>query len=586
MELNVLKSHLKTTVLTLLGRQKSQREIQRLTGVDRKTIRRYQALRASQAAEANSPGVTAGSGAVEGEIPPPRPPGLGEPSAPSTGNFASSACEPHRTWIEQQVRLKRNGRAIYQDLVDQFGFASSYESVKRFVRGLRREAPHQFDRLEFLAGEEAQVDYGEGALTLDPRTGRYRRPRLFVMTLRYSRRSFRRVVWRSSQQVWAQLHEEAFRYFGGCPAYVVLDNLKEGVIKPDLYEPELNRVYAAMLEHYGVVADPARVRDPNRKGTVENAIQHTQGTALAGRRFDAIEAQNDFLMHWEEKWASKRIHGSAQRQVEAMFQEEKPHLRPLPIESFRYFTEEIRTVYDDTTVRVDGSYYAARPAPIGSKVQVRVYTSTIEIRDRSTQALLRIHSRATHPGSVNLPYSERPFNPSRETSFLLARAGEIGPQTKALCQHLFETEGRVGQRAMWGIVGLARKYPARLIEQACDHALRNRICRYKLVRTLVERLFAEAVARFEPTPESVVPLTQEHALIRSAAEYGDLFNLGARHSANTDKQVAEPAENDSASRRARIVSATLASSDDASASTSFCGDAQTTFIPTNGDTNV
>ncbi|MFK4719370.1 transposase [Bradyrhizobium niftali] len=255
MELNVLKSHLKTTVLTLLGRQKSQREIQRLTGVDRKTIRRYQALRASQAAEANSPGVTAGSGAVEAEIPPPRPPGLDEPSAPSTGNFASSACEPHRTWIEQQVHLKRNGRAIYQDLVDQFGFASSYESVKRFVRGLWREAPHQFDRLEFLAGEEAQVDYGEGALTLDPRTGRYRRPRLFVMTLRYSRRSFRRVVWRSSRQVWAQLHEEAFRYFGGCPAYVVLDNLKEGVIKPDLYEPELNRVYAAMLEHYGVVAD-------------------------------------------------------------------------------------------------------------------------------------------------------------------------------------------------------------------------------------------------------------------------------------------------------------------------------------------
>ena len=237
-------------------------------------------------------------------------------------------------------------------------------------------------------------------------------------------------------------------------------------------------------------------------------------------------------------------------------------------------------------IRVDGSFYAARPAPIGSKVVVRIYTSTIEIRERSTQALLRIHSRATHAGSVILPHNERPFNPSRETSFLLARAGDVGPQTKALCQHPFESEGRVGQRAMWGIVGLARKYPARFVEQACDHALRSRICRYKLVRTLVERMFAEAVARFEQTPEPALPLTQEHPLIRPAAEYGDLFSLGAQHSANNDKQVAEPAENDSASRRARIVSATLASSDDASASTSLRGDARTTSIPSNGDTNV
>ena len=149
-----------------------------------------------------------------------------------------------------------NGQAIYQELVDHYGFLPSYESVKRFVRGLRHADPHQFDRLEFHPGEEAQVDYGEGALTVDPNSGRYRRPRLFVMTLRYSRRSFRRVVWKSGQQVWAQLHEEAFRYFGGVPSYIVLDNLKEGVIKPDLYEPELNPVYSVMLAHYGVVADP------------------------------------------------------------------------------------------------------------------------------------------------------------------------------------------------------------------------------------------------------------------------------------------------------------------------------------------
>ncbi|MEY9403741.1 hypothetical protein ABIF66_000977 [Bradyrhizobium japonicum] len=85
-ELNVLKRHLQSTVLTLLDRNTSQREIHRLTGVDRKTIRRYQALRAG--AEANSPGeVTTGSVSADGQIPPPRPPAFGTSEATVTSSL-------------------------------------------------------------------------------------------------------------------------------------------------------------------------------------------------------------------------------------------------------------------------------------------------------------------------------------------------------------------------------------------------------------------------------------------------------------------------------------------------------------------
>ncbi len=396
--MNVLTPQQRSTVVTLLKNKVSQYEINRKTGIDRKTIRKLaQEMLTAQAPASNSPMAT-DSPEVAGQIPPPRPPApSGSPSSALPAH-ARSSCEPHRVWIEAQVSLGRNATAIYQELVDGHGFQSRYNSVKRFCRSVRKSEPEQFDRLEFLRAEEAQVDYGEGALTLYPASSRYRKPRLFVMTLRYSRRSFRRVVWKSSSEVWARLHEEAFRYFGGCPQYVVLDNLKEGVIKPDIFEPELNRVYAAMLAHYGVVADPARIRDPNRKGTVESAIQHTQATALKGRRFESIEAQNAYLAHWEENWAAKRIHGRAKRQVEEMFQEERHHLRPLPIESFRYFTEGSRTVLDDTTVQVDGAWYAARPAPIGAAVLVRLYAHEIEIRDLKTLALIRRHSRATHKG--------------------------------------------------------------------------------------------------------------------------------------------------------------------------------------------
>ena len=86
----------------------------------------------------------------------------------------------------------------------------------------------------------------------------------------------------------------------------------------------------ALLGAVLALADPARVRDPNRKGSVENAIGHTQATALKGKRFETIEEQNTYLEHWETKWAASRIHGSERRQVQAMFEEERPHLQPLP----------------------------------------------------------------------------------------------------------------------------------------------------------------------------------------------------------------------------------------------------------------
>ena len=331
-----------------------------MTGVDRKTIRRYAAVK-----------IPRGGHRLGGARLSPKSP------TPATGSSTLSACEAHRTWIEAQVQLGRNAVSIYQDLVEQHGFAHRYNSVKRFVRTLRAREPERFDVLEFLPGEEAQVDYGQGALTRCA-NGKYRRPYLFVMTLKYSGKCFRKVTWKTSQQIWAQLHEQAWRSFGGTSRYVVLDNLREGVITPDLYEPALNPVYAAMLDHYGAVADVCRVGDPNRKGTVERAIQYTQDTALKGRRFESIEEQNIWLAHWEERWAAPRIHGRKKRQILEMFAEEKPHLRPLPIAGLRYFDQLVRTVDDAGTVQVGGSFYATGRAPLYSEVLVRVY----EQRDR------------------------------------------------------------------------------------------------------------------------------------------------------------------------------------------------------------
>jgi len=547
--MNVLKPHLQTTVKTLLGRGISQREINRKTGVDRKTIRKYgqrDGLEADQGVlGSESPTeqhVATGIDTQFGQIPPPRPPARDK----KVPKHARSACEPHREWIEEQVRLGRNGMAIYQDLVERFGFTHKYNSVKRFVRGLKSKDPRQYDRLEFLPGEEAQVDYGTGALTVY-REGKYRRPRLFVMTLKYSARAFRKVVWRSSKQTWSRLHEEAFRYFGGCPQYVTLDNLKEGVIKPDIYDPELNELYAAVLEHYGVTADPARVADPNRKGTVENTVKHTQDTALKGRRFDSIEAQNDWLMHWEERWAAPRIHGRAKRQVAEMFKEEQPYLEPLPLVPFRYFEQATRTVYDDGTIQVNKAYYAAAPAPLHSKVVVRIYDDQIEILDPVRMELIRRHGKSHRPGSVLMRPEERIFNPSRETDRLLARAERIGPQTFSLCETWFNQEGRTGQRRMYGLVNLVRHYPARHVEKAAELAKRNGLRSSKAIRRMVESMAAESDET--ESVEDQAGLIQEHPLIRAGEDYAAFWNQHAAQRAVPERPVAQTVS----SERSQIV---------------------------------
>jgi transposase/5S rRNA maturation endonuclease (ribonuclease M5) len=550
--MNVLKPHLQATVKTLLVKGISQREINRKIGVDRKTIRKYGRLGGFVADQgevffaSKSPTgqeVATGAGVNSGQNPPPRPPAQGS----KLPKHARSACEPHREWIEAQVRLGRNGMAIYQDLVERFGFTHKYNSVKRFVRRLKKKDPKQYDRLEFLPGEEAQVDYGKGAPTLH-RNGRYRRPRLFIMTLKYSGRAFRKVVWRSSKETWCRLHEEAFRYFGGCPQYIVLDNLKEGVIRPDIYDPQLNALYAAVLEHYRVTADPARVGDSNRKGTVENTVKHTQDTALKGRRFNLIQAQNDWLMHWEKRWAAQRIHGRSKRQVAQMFREEKPYLASLPLAPFRYFKQETRTVYDDGTIQVDKAYYAASPAPLHSKVVVRIYADQIEILDPVRMEVIRRHGRSSQPGSVLMRPEERIFNPSRETDRLLARAEMIGPHSFSLCEMWFNQEGRTGQRRMYGLVNLVRHYPARYVEKAAELAKRNGLRSCKALRRMVESIAAEADET--ESAQETDDLTQKHPLIRPGEDYAAFWK---QHAAQTTAPE-QPVEKRASSGGSAIVS--------------------------------
>ena len=124
---------------------------------------------------------------------------LGETPPDPIGKSSASASEAYRELIALELERGRNAMGIWQDLVDGHGFASSYQSVQRFVRTLRGAvSPEARVIIETQPGEEAQVDYGTGPMVRDLDSGQYRRTRLFVLTLGYSRKSVRLLVFRSS----------------------------------------------------------------------------------------------------------------------------------------------------------------------------------------------------------------------------------------------------------------------------------------------------------------------------------------------------------------------------------------------------
>src|SRR5437016_625956 len=424
---------------------------------------------------------------------------------------SASICEPFREAIELGLRQGRNAIGIWQDLVSQSGFSGRYGTVKRFVRKLRGGQTAEPCAVIITApGEEGQVDYGRGPMVRDPETGKYRRTRLFVMTLGYSRKAVRLLTFRSSSRIWAQLHEKAFRRLAGAPRIVVLDNLKEGVLTPDIYDPTLNPLFRDVLAHYGVVALPCRINDPDRKGKVESGVGHAKKTPLKGKRFESLEEAQAYLDNWELRWADTRIHGTTKRQVAAMFAEEKPFLLPLPLEPFRYYQYGERTVHLDGCVEVDAAYYSVPPGWIGKLVNVQSDSLHVRILNPKTHQLLREHVRQER-GRHRIRPEDNPKTTPCTTTQLLARAGRAGTHIGAFCEAIHQHQGEAGIRRILGVLSLAKKFGVPAVEDACAAALELRVYEYRFIRRYLER-----------RPQ--LTLRQVDPLIRQLTLYRDLIN--------------------------------------------------------------
>jgi transposase len=510
--MNQLNVSLQHSILTLAEHGWSHRRIARELDINRETVGKYLRLARSKPA-ISTPGsesepepkpaiLTSGS---EPDFDP-------EPAISTLGSGRQSSCLPWLPQIEASVVVGLSAQRIYQDLVGEHGFSGSYQAVKRFVRQLRQSQPVPFVRMEVEPGAEAQVDFGQGAWVME--SGKRRRPHLFRIVLSHSRKGYSEVVWRQTTESFIRCLENAFRYFGGVPRTLVIDNLRAAVTRADWFDPELNAKVAEFCQHYGTVMLPTRPAMPRHKGKIEAGVKYAQNNALPGRSFESLSAQNLFLLEWESGVADTRIHGTTRQQVIKIFNEvERPKLLSLPASLFPMFEEAPRTVHRDGYIELQRAYYSVPPEYVGRQVWARWESKLVRVFNQRRE-VIAVHALAepgrfaTDPNHLHSPH-RRIIQHSLD--YLLDRARLIGAHTGSWAEAMVRQRGPIGTRVLHGLLSLAQKHPAKSLESAAQKALHHGAWRLRDLRTLLEQ--------DRPTPQ--LDFLETHPLIRSLDTYRD-----------------------------------------------------------------
>jgi len=525
--MNQLKMDIQQTISTLSRGGWSQRRIARELGIDRETVARYRRL-ARQVVEPNPAIPPAGSELVERPnpaivppgpeaTPPPSPPST-EPSTPAISPAGSkpgrvSHCEPFESFIKAGLDARLSAQRIYQDLVSEQQFAGSYDSVKRYVRQLQQANPLPFRRIETEPGQEAQVDFGQGAWVVQD--GHRRRPHVLRLVLSHSRKGYTEAFWQQTTENFIRGIENAFRHWGGVVPILVIDNLRAAVKKVDWFEPELNPKVISFCEHYGTVILPTKPAMPRHKGKVEAGVKYVQDNGLAGKQFDGLGAQNVHLAHWEETVADTRIHGTTRQQVRTHFLTiEKPKLLPLPAGLFPVFSEAPRKIHRDGYAQVAKAYYSVPPEYVRRKVWARWDAKMVRLFNERMVSIA-VHVRQ-EPGKFKTDpahiHDHKRTLIERGAEWILDHCRLLGPGAGTWAEELYRQRGPQSLRVLQGLLALAQKHPIPQLNQACQLALTHDAWHLRDLRALLAR----------PVAQEQFAFIETHPLIRDLQAYDNL----------------------------------------------------------------
>ena len=487
-------------VLRLWLRGQGFRSVERLAGVDRKTVRRY---------------VTAAEGL--GLV---RDGGEDQLSDEFMGSVVE-AVRPHRSdghgeaWRMLVARhdrieawLKKDGLTVVKvhDLLTREGVMVPERTLHRYAdevcdvgRG-RRGTTVRVDDGD--PGDELQVDFGKMGRLADPDTGRMRDCQALIFTPVVSRYSF---VWLTHRQTLDDViegFEAAWVFYGGVFKTVIPDNVKTIVDRANQVEPRLNQAFVEYAQARGFVVDPARVRSPQDKPRVERVVPFVRQSFFAGETFlDLADAQRR-AEDWCRVRAGMRVHGTIQARPAEVFRvEEAPALSPAPTRPYDLPIYATAKVHRDHHIEVAKALYSIPGNLIGTRVDVRADRALVRIYARGQ--LVKVHPRQAPGGRVtapeNLP-SERTAYAMRDLDKLHRMAAGHGPAigtfTAALLEHPLPW---TKMRQVYALLGLVKKWGAERVEVACASALEHEAVNVGLIGRMLERATEAAEMPAPPT---------------------------------------------------------------------------------------
>lgn len=474
----------------ILRRYQDGQKIARIAealNLDRKTVRKYLGKEEAVSSEQNDHVVQLSPHAL--------------PETPGRPATKQKLLEPYLTEITELITAPANplkAKSAYEVLCVRHDLSGSvsYSSFKRFVRTNRIIVfPGTTTcRLEVEPGSQVQIDYCNVGLLFDPLTQKRRTVYAFIGSLSFSRHKYVELTFRQNQQSFVNSHVKMFSAFGGVPKIITIDNLKAGVITPDLYDPKLNRAYHEMAEHYHCFIDPCRVASPQDKGKVERDVQTIREQfrkLLALNPSITIDEANTAIATWLRTDYGKRKHGTTHQEPFTLFtQIEQPQLLPLPLEPYEAALWKEATVHPDHYIQVNKKAYSIPHPYVGKKVWVKVTHTLVQVYYNDQLIKQHLIGKGFRQTDFNdFPDNVRYALDTGMASYLCEKAALIGKNFETLIRTILSIHAFINLRRAQGIVALVHQYPTEIIEQASEAAVK--LCPAlspKLFKSLLEKL--------------------------------------------------------------------------------------------------
>ena len=430
-------------------------------------------------------------------------------------------------WAELHQELRRKGvtlQLLWQEYRMAYPDGYRYSQFCTLYRQWREKLDVSM-RQDHKAGEKMFVDYcGQTVPITGKPSGEIHEAQVFVAVLGASNYTFAEATWTQCLPEWIESHVHAFRFFGGVPALVISDNLRSGVTTAHRYEPEINRTYEEMAQHYATAILPARVRKPKDKAKVEKGVQDVQQRILAPlrhRTFFSLGELNEALAELLQRHNTQsfqKMPGSRRSLFESL---DKPALKPLPPTPYEYAVWFKARLNIDYHAAVEGHYYSAPYALVGQTLDVRLSAMTVELFHKNKRVASHVRSpRKSKHTTVDehMPKGHRQYaqwTPERLVRWAQKTGGETARAVEAILSS--RPHPQQGFRACLGIMRLGKLYGEERLEAACARALCIQAVNYKSIESILKNGLDRKPLKPKRTPAAPI----EHDNIRGPEYYSE-----------------------------------------------------------------